>query len=305
MVGISVSPFVAGLLDDVSNTFTLAIGLFAASFLYLFLVVDRPKAESVSKISIHTGRPIQESRRQTAASSFRSFMVNIFSPLQSLHTRPLALIPMISLLLYNTGQAFIFSAIMVHTSLSFGFSAKQNGLLISIAHATSAIYLFFALFAAPRIASIIGMRNARRHTARSPARHPQIADALFAMLSLAMQSIFLTVLGLATESWQMYPITCLFSLGLATPSFIKSHTVLYFRVDDAPRAIAALSMMETIGGFLAPVVLGGVQTARPGAGVLFVASTIMGVAAVVFGIGAVVERARRSRYEPGEGLRDE
>ena len=112
---------------------------------------------------------------------------------------------------------------------------------------------------------------------------------------MTMQSVFLTFLGLATKPWQVYLMVCFFSVGLAAPSFIKSYTVLYFPLDDGPRAIAALSMMETIGGLLAPFVLGGLQTAHPGAGILYVASALIGISGVVFGVGALVERAARPR----------
>ncbi|CAD6577322.1 MAG: hypothetical protein ASARMPRED_008217 [Alectoria sarmentosa] len=305
MVGISVSPFAAGYFDTTLVSFIFALGLFAVSLLYLVVFVDRPRPKHASKHSTQTGMFAREDEISSPSSPSPQTRANlgmifrsVFSPLQTLYTCPAAMIPSFSLLLYNTGQAFIFPAIMVHTSLHFGFSAKQNGLLISIAHASSAVYLFFTLWAVPRVIQTLNRRKPRCHASSLPIRYPRTADAVFAVLSLTIQSTFLTVLGLANEVWQVYPIVCLFALGLATPSFIKSHALAYFPVDDAPRAIAALTMMETTGGLLAPVFLGGLQTARPGAGVLFVASGIMGASAVVFGVGALVEKTTRPQLGP-------
>jgi len=302
MVGISVSPFLAGLFNDISASFLIAIAIFAASLLYLLIFVNGPKPQHVSKQNTDANgfaSGVENSRTKGAAAScqnsgsFRKLIENICSPLRSFRTRPIAIIPGFSLLLYNTGQAFIFSAIMIHTTLRFGFSAKQNGLLISIAHATSALYIFFAIFAVPRISGHMSRRKPQSLPSSSSTRYPRTSDALFALLAMTMQSVFLVFLGLATKPWQVYLTVCLFSVGLATPSFIKSYTVLHFPLDDGPRAIAALSMMETTGGLLAPVVLGGLQTARPGAGILFVASALIGISGVVFGVGALVERAAR------------
>lgn len=305
MVGISVSPFMASLFSDISISFIIAIAIFAVSLLYLLLFVDGPKPERQLKPDTADSRAstINRSNVKGLASSFqihdsfRKVVRSIVSPLRSFRIRPIAIIPGISLLLYNTGQAFIFSAIMVHTTLKFGFSAKQNGLLISIAHATSATYLYIVLFAVPSI-SRLSRRKSRGLPPPLVTRHPRTSDALFALGSLTMQSVFLTFLGLATKPWEVYLHVCLFSVGLATPSFIKSYTVLYFPSCDGPRAIAALTMMETIGGLLAPVVLGGLQAARPGAGILFVASALMASTALVFGVGSLVEIVSRPRAEP-------
>lgn len=299
MVGISVSPFAAGCFDNVSVSFTIALALFAISLIYIVVYVDRQKPRTSGYFTqIDTVAQEDENLGQGPEDSkiLPTFMAGAFSPLQSFQARPIAMIPSFSLLLYNTGQAFIFSAIMVHTSLRFGFSAKQNGFLISIAHATSAAYLFFTLFAVPRITTAWrGFKESSQDSSPSTPQ-PRTADALFAILSLSIQSISLAVLGLAEEGWQVYPIICFFALGLATPSFIKSHILVLFPVEDAPRAVAALTIMETAGALLAPVILGGFQSAKSGGGVIYVASGIMAASAVVFVLGILVEHMRWPRH---------
>jgi len=61
-----------------------------------------------------------------------------------------------------------------------------------------------------------------------------------------------------------------FGQKLAAPCLVESYCLALFSAGDALRAIAALAMLETIGGLLAPIVRGGLQTMRPEAGVLLV-----------------------------------
>ena len=292
MTGISVSPFAVGLFHDILISFVIAIGLFAISLLYLLLFVASPRSKhsstSASLADLAQGeRTISASCR--VGKTFKTIS-SALSPLKVFYTSPSAIAPSLSLLLYNTGQAFVFQAIMVYTSLRFGFTAKQNGLLISIAHLTSAVYLFFTLFAVPRIIEALDKRKERICASGSLNGQPRTADATFAVLSLTIQSTFLTVLGFNNEALRVYPIVCVFALGLATPSFIKSYTLSSFSIGEAPRAVAAMTIMETMGGLLGPLVLGGVQTAWPGSGVLFITSGIMGISAVVFGSGALAKK---------------
>lgn len=295
MIGISVGPFMPSLFhDEVTGSFVMASAMFGVSLLYLVGYTVGVKAKPTQPINEEIIFPDNESRvwRSKTSNALRTVATKIFSPLYAFLLQPIALWPGITLLLYNTGQAFAFPIIMVHTTLRFGFTAKENGILISIAHATSAFYLFGALYLIPRIikSSIWGYLWSHPSTT---VRRPRTSDGLFAIGSLVTQSTALLFFGLARESWQVYPIICLFALGLATSSFVKSYTVLCFPIQYAPRAIAALSMVETAGGVLAPAVLGGLQTMRPRAEVLFVAAVLMGLAAWTFLVGVWFEKTRR------------
>ena len=54
--------------------------------------------------------------------------------------------------------------------------------------------------------------------------------------------------------------------------------------------MAALALMETIGGLLAPVTLGVVQSAMPGRNVFFVEAGMCCAAFTFFGVGAIIRR---------------
>ena len=283
MIGISMSPTIAGLLDNFTASFTMALSIFALSLLYVLLCVRMWRPSHA--LQDHNTTAVQE--EQIASSPFRrslkGFLASLFSPLRSFIVRPLALLPGVSLLVYNAVQSYVFPAIMVHTSLRFGFSSMQNGFLISIAHAVSSIYIFLSLFAVPYI-----YQRFRSHEIKGilpTTRDSGMLDLSLALLSLLTQALSLILLALATHAWQIYPIIALSALGLATPSFIKSYVVRLFPVADASQAMAALAVMETIGSVLAPVVLGGWQVLWPGTGVFFVAAALMGVSTVLFALG--------------------
>ena len=287
MIGISISPFVASRFDDISSSIILALGYFAIAFIYLLTFVTTRESDNDSG-PLEVGSVIRGPRNASADSQTRSCCLkvtkSIISPLQAFHALPVMLSG-ISLLIYNTGQAFTFSAIMIHTTLRFGFSAKQNGLLISIAHSTASVYVFFALFVIPR--TITPWRHSK--SSSSPLAH-STADALYALLSLTAQAISFVLLALANQSWQVYPVIILLALGLATPSFIKSYTVRQMSRSEAPQAIAALAIMEASGALISPLTLGAVQAVWPGAAVLFGAFIMMAGSAVLLGLGVLMHR---------------
>jgi hypothetical protein len=304
MVGISISPFAMGFLGDPLITFAIATSLFGLSILYLLVFVDPPASVSKSVAGGITLAPVSsyESDNDSVLWNHRRtptmIVLSVLSPLQLFYASPAALAPSLSLLLYNTGQAFIFPAIMVRTSLRFGFSARENGLLISVAHATSALYLLVTLFVVPRLTQALKRPKTRNSDELPHAQCSRTSNAIFAGLSLTIQCLSLTALGLAKEAWQIYPIVCFFALGLASPSFIKSYTLVSFWTDDAQRAVATLTMMESTGSLLASILLGGLQTAWPGTGVLFVASGIIGLSTVVFGVSTLSKRTVGSLLPP-------
>ena len=291
MIGISMSPTIAGLLDNFRASFTMALSIFAFSLLYVLLCVrTRYRSHAVQD---HNTKAVQEEHigNSPFRKSLKKFLESLFSPLRSFIVRPFALMPGVSLLAYNAVQSYVFPAIMVHTSLRFGFSSKQNGFLLSIAHAVSSVYIFFSLFAAPYIYQLFWSHEVKGTSLTT--RDSGVLVVSLALLSLLAQAVSLVLLALATYAWQMYPIITLFALGLATPSFIKSHVIRLFPTADASQAMAALTIMETMGSVLGPVVLGGWQVLWPGAGAFFAAAALIGVSTVLFALGALLGRIKR------------
>ncbi|KAI4279962.1 MAG: hypothetical protein L6R38_004834 [Xanthoria sp. 2 TBL-2021] len=272
----------------------MALTIFAIALVYLVVFVQGPGPHGLPATSLEArgtdGDTVGTAPARTDG-PFRSLMGNLFSPLELFRAQLRFAVLGLALLVYNTGQAFAFSAIMVYTTLSLNFSSKQNGLLISIAHAVSAVYVLFILFAVPHVRSKFKRQPAESHESMSaPEAWPM--DAASGVFSLVTQSCALSILTTATKAWQVYPTIALYSLGLAAPSFIKSYAVQQFDVHDAPRAIAAISMMETTGGFLAPLFLGGIQVTWPGRVVLLAASATIGTSAMLLGVGIMMEKTR-------------
>ena len=247
----------ASLFSNFTTSFILALGFFALSLLYIFFLLmprmpDQILASSVQQGTMPTADK-SSNGRLTATSLLQNILVGTLSPIRQFRKRPTTVFSGLSLFSYNAGQSYIFAAILVYTSIHFNFSSKQNGFLISVAHATSAFYLFVALFVVPRVINTYRPTSSLRAQISAPRR----IDAVFGLLSLLMQSTFISLVALASRPYQVYLSVALASLGLAAPSFIKAHFVASSSVEDSSEAMAALTMMETMGGLLAPVLIGG------------------------------------------------
>jgi hypothetical protein len=296
MVGISVSPAISSLLESFQASFLMASVMFAVALLYLlFGVRSRRTGRDQQHQNTTNGVPgmVGAEPRTRRKISVWDFVRISSSPLQFFATRPSSLLPGFSLLLYNAMQSYVFPAIMVYTSVTFGFSGRENGFLISIGHGVSSTYLICTLFVAPCIVRLVRKHTSSKIPPEVPSTEKRSGDAALALFSLLVQGLSLTLFGLATKVWQAYAIISLSALGLATPSFIKSYFVTLFPSTDAPNAVAALAMLETIGSLLAPISLGVLQTMWPGNGVFFIAAIFIGIAAVIFGIGLIMLQVKR------------
>jgi hypothetical protein len=286
MIGISIGPAIAGLLHDFVMSFVMAGGTFAISLLYLLGFVsgsERPNTRiKTAPQNGNTMKPTHHQKRSLLGKErFFDIITTILSPLQLFYSRPASIMAGLALLIYTTVQSYIFSLIMVHTSLAFGFTGKQNGSLLSIVHAISASYLFLVLFGIPCLS-----RKARGGEENDP-KQPHQQGAKFALLSMGIQVIALLSFANATQPWQVYVISAMFALGLATPSFIKSHFLGFFPKADDAKAVGALAMMETIGALFSPLILGSWQVLWPGNGVFYGAAVMMTMATAFFSIAAL------------------
>ena len=281
MVGISISPAIASLLPDFAASFTMALVVFGLAFLYLLLCVRSKKSKDLGSTREIAG----EERSETGvsfASRMTSALQTLSSPLTLFASRPILSFSGLSLFFYTAAQSYLFPAMMVDTSLRFGFDGAQNGYMISLAHAAASIYLLFTLFILPKL---FGTKERSAQQTRSVKRD----NTALTLVSLAMQGSALALFGLADQTWQVYPIIVLVSLGLATPSYIKTYFMAVAPSADASRAVAATSMMEALGSLLSPILLGGWQALWPGTTVFFVGAVIMAFCMILFLLGAVLD----------------
>jgi hypothetical protein len=251
MLGISISLLAFGLFANFTVSLFIALALFAMSIAYLQVFI----ASSV--FGIPTEGIITNSRATRRwRDSPGNWIRTALSPLESFKGKPVHLLVGLSLLSYNIFQSYVFNALMVHTSMHFGFTGRENGFILSIAHSVAATYIGLTIFFVPSVSR--RMRKNSYDTRPTSTLH--IRNLRLALLSLALQTLSLVAMGCATRPWQEYCITILLAIGLCTPSFIKAYFMSLFESANRPSALAALAMMETLGSILGPLVPGGLQS---------------------------------------------
>lgn len=296
MVGISTSPFVAGLFQNFTVSFFMAMLLFALAIAYLQLCVTFRGRKSSERASELNSNDVNVGGRPYNGINVASIIFKIFiTPLRAFQNYPASLLCGMSLFTYNLVQSYTFSALLVHTSLRFGFTGKENGVVITIAHSIAATYLFTTLYILPRVLfPLFGTSNPQQNAEFQSKSN----NRLLAVISLSGQSISLLVVGFATKTWHIYVATVLLALGLPTPSFIKSYVVGCFRDQGKNEALAALAAMEVMGDVLGPITFGGLQSYDATGGLVFFgAASMVAVSLLLFIFGAVILR-REPASEP-------
>lgn len=282
MTGISMSPSIASILPNYRSSFTMATVFFATALVYLLLGVRTIMTSQQPTDEDGRSSPrLVTARKHNLALSISTALRSLVSPLQVLFKVRISILPAIALLLYNAMQSYAFTAIMIQTSVKFGFSSRENGFLITIAHIVSAAYLLTIYFVAPAISRRV---CAVRSGARELRGQRLPIEAYLALMSIAIQAISFALFALATQPRQVYAVVAFFSLGLTTPSFVKSYFVTLF-MEDAAQAMASLAAMETIGSLISPLALGGMQTIWPDGKVFYIAAIVLAVAWVLLGLG--------------------
>lgn len=305
MIGISISPMIAGTFSHFTASFTFALAMFGAFFIYLMLAVDsrtagqraaanaaRKGTESDDSLEDHSSVRDESSANAKGSESWRSSL----TPLKPLWYEPLAILPALSLLVYNTGQSYVFEGIMVYTTTEFGFTGLENGCLISIVHAAAAAYMFTVLFLAPQLRRKLSSRNDNHSSVHNKASSN---GGFLALISLTVNGIFLVALARSRSEAQLYELMPLFSVGLVASGFIKAAFVALFPPEEGPPAVAALAVVETSGALMSPAVLGAIQALWPGRLALLAAAGMMGTAAVIYGVGLVFARIRKREHRTG------
>ena len=298
LIGISISPFVAGLFGSFTISFFMALGFFVIAAGYLQICVCyRGRLKNIKPtVDQRLGHPSTSNARARSTvdikALFKKSSKTVISPLLFYKEHPLHLPIGLSLLSYNAVQSYIFNALLIHTSVHFGFTGKENGFIITIAHSVAALYIFFTIYIIPKLANKVWGRKPRE----GAWFNPTMRDGILALISLTLQLCSLLAIGLATRPWQIYTITALLALSLPTASFVKSYSVGNFIASDKVKILAALTMMEALGSVLSPIFLGGWQSyTSSSSGVFFGAAGIAGFSTTAFGLGFLVTLGNRSR----------
>jgi hypothetical protein len=277
MAGMSTSPTIVTFLPNFQFSFAVAVILLGSSILYLALFVP-----VTTTIDVEVNGMESVGNSETKSSSF-------LDPILFYTKEPVSFLPSLGIFFYNSAQAYIFPAVMVHSTLRFGFTGTENGYLISIAASTSSLYLFAVLYAVPKIQKIRGERKALRAAAQNPnqeesqgamsnqpLRYRFTSDAFCALLSMLVFLLGLPCFLIVRLASQIYGLVVTISLGLAAPSFIKSYAVSI--ATEKELALAGLAMMESLGGLFSPVVLGAIQSFLGLDMVFIAASALVGIA---------------------------
>lgn len=283
MIGISISPFVAGLFRNFTTSIFIALGIFAFCMIYLNLFL-RINTSKMNQRSFQSREHTIVGAQGPSNQAIRDIGLDhiLTSPLQLFLEKPVRLLIGLSLFAYNLVQSYMFTSLLIYTSVQFEFTGRENGFIISIAHLIAALYIFTTLNIGPvPMSCLLGKGE-------SPAG-AKWRDLSLACISLTMQTVSLGGLGLAKKYWHLYIATVFLSLGLPASSFIKAYFTSNFRRQERPLSIAALAGMEILGSILSPVLFGSLQVYFTAAGSVFhVAAGITAASLVMLIIGACV-----------------
>jgi len=216
-----------------------------------------------------------------------------------IYREPIVLFPSLATLFYNSAQAHLFPAIMVHAAVKFGFTSTENGYIISLAAGTSSIYLFIVLYAIPQIRKKFGPAEVEEVQGNGlPGCETSIVesgtvkyyftrDLFYALVSMSIQLIFLPFFAIAGTAREMYGLVVLIALGLAAPSFMKSYAITGTHARDS--VMASIAVSESVGGLLSPIALGITQSVLGQGREFIVASSLVCVSMLCL-IGSLLVR---------------
>lgn len=237
-------------------------------------------------------------RGRTQPPTFRRAM-SIFRPLVELYEDPAIILPGLALFLYNTTQAYLFPALMVHATLKFSFNGKENGFIISLAGLVAACHLLTVMAIIPWLRRASGPQKqtdsdddeepGESRDALNRSGATSTFDLFCGVLSMSSQLVGLLLVPQVRWGWQLYPLTAVLALGLAAPNFVKVYGVSLAR--DKSGSIASLAMLESMGGLLSSVVLGSSQAQAGGVAVFWVAAGLVAAAVLTLLSGLLVNVA--------------
>ncbi len=297
MIGISLSPAIAGMLGDFRYSFIMAYGLFIAAFFYLMVAVRVPPSRAFTVPNHSTNQHTGE-LEATSPDPAPWLAQLATAPICFITADYWRLLPGLALFFYNAAQSYTFSALMVYTSITFQFSSRENGFLLTIVHAVASVYLLTVFFLVPK--ALAWLRSNGRRINQSPCESPgaeaieradRARNASLAIASALIQAAALVLVAIARQPWQVYFISAFLAFGLAFPGFLKSYFAASFEAASKPQSLAYLVIMESCGGLLAPVMLGGFQTAFTGGGVFVMGACSIGIAGILLLLAVCLDRS--------------
>ncbi|KAI1958169.1 hypothetical protein LOZ58_005284 [Ophidiomyces ophidiicola] len=303
MLGMAIGPAGAGLFPSFQWSFFAAIGLFSIAIAYVLAIISYHQVEDIQVNDNYGERGAGQAETSAESETEPEGFVAFLSPVRLFHDHPRAILQGLSLFLYNMAQAYEINLIFVFASVQFGFTAKENGILLSLVAVVAATYLLSSVFLIPKLVNCI-RSVVWKWQSKSPffsssdvttsqqkrARKGRSFDLGAAATSILIQATAATLLSNVHRPSQLYAGAALTALGFAAPSFIKSYFVA--SLPDATRGVAGLALMETSGGLLSPMVLGMWQASRPDSSVFYVASALLGASFVLLLVGAYVMNGR-------------
>ncbi|OJJ45952.1 hypothetical protein ASPZODRAFT_167648 [Penicilliopsis zonata CBS 506.65] len=254
LFGSALGPILAGLSTNFRTSFVFAVVVFVIAGGYTSLIWVR--------FTIHH-TPSTDDTQETAPEVPKRSLLDHVRVL----AEPALLLPGVSLLLYTMAQGYVFPALMVHTALRFGFTGRENGWMLSLAAGTSAV----ALMAVPSALGAV-----ERCRGSIPRRQFNLAMAVATMGVFAASLILLARIDNARL---VYPAIMLFSIGLASSTYIKGYAVLCIpgRADVMP----ALAVQESVGSLLSPLLIGAAQTRLAEGEWLYISAGVISFAALL------------------------
>lgn len=286
LAGISISPFVAGLFKNFTVSFFIALGIYGIAIIYLQVLVPKPAKQPYGSPVVQASSVPSQERPSTSA--IGNFSRIVLTPVSWFKRHPIYVPFGICLFTYNLVQSYMFTSLMVHTSIQFNFTGRENGFLISIAHSVASLYIFVSLYLVPKLSQLWKKRRAASGTDETP-ENVAPRDALLGLASQLIEVLSFVGLGFAMTAGQIYFLTALLALSLPAPSFIKAAFVSLFEGEEKSKGLAALAAMETLGSVVGPIIIGGWQSyTAAGRTVFFIAAGVAAVSMVCFGMGVVV-----------------
>lgn len=287
MIGISISPFVAGLFNSFTVSIFMALGLFSFCLVYMQLALPmasqrepQPNLQSPESGEDEVGNGI------SSTIPAAGWLHIIVSPFQLLYLEPGNLLVGLSLFAYNLVQSYMFTCLLIFSSTQFGFIAKENGFIISIAHCTAALYIFTTIGTTSALFRCFHI-NRENYISTTKKRR----DLILACVSLMILTISLGMLRSATKSWHLYFLTVFLSLGLPASSFLKAFFARGFPDEKKAMSLASLAVMEILGSVGSPLIFGILQFyLQATAGIFYIASLIIASSLVMLVIGAYLKR---------------
>ncbi|KAK8009509.1 hypothetical protein PG991_012060 [Apiospora marii] len=273
LVGCAVGPWAPALVSS-SLLFSFAATLVLLGLTAVYLAVFIPSSGIFATESDAPPSAAATTRRRAIVSA-------MVSPFYYLYAESAVRLPALALLLHHTTQGFLFIAIIVHAVIDLGFYGLQNGIVFGIETAVPAVYLMLALFGVPGLqrmwkrgrrateeedddvddaASEAGGSSSSRSSiseggTRRSARAPSNRDFVCTIVCMLAQLVALPWFLAVTEesSGAVYGLVAVASVGMAAPAFLKSYAVSI--VDAKTSALGTLTLMESFGALIAPLLV--------------------------------------------------